>query len=115
MATAVIRAMLGAPNALSTIILLGMQDHRLMPVGSEASTQHAGRVPPRRCGKSGVQIAAREPDIRERVVVEVDQAPQLTPMFDGDDELPGTPRQSCDRAADRCPMFGADFRSWRDP
>ena len=39
---------------------------------------------------SGVRIAAREPDIREQVVVEVDQVPQLTPMFDGDDELPGT-------------------------
>ena len=71
--------------------------------------------------ESGVQIAAREPDIRERVVVEVDQAPQLTPMFDGDDELPGTPRRlrPCCRSVPnvRCgfSLLARSLRSWRPP
>jgi len=81
---------------------------------------NARRVLPERLGTGGVQIAAREPDIREHSIVEVGKERELSAMFESDYDPPGASRQRGgsppDRRgrADRTRQFGEKVRSPRN-
>ena len=68
-----------------------------------APLKHAKGVPPERYAIGGVQIAAREPNIREHMIVELDKPREL---LAGDNDLAGASRQR------RCGLgHGAGVRS----
>jgi hypothetical protein len=79
-----------------------------------AARKSRRRIAPQRLGQCGVEIVSRDAQVGQPMVLGIAEVRELTPMFDGDDDLSDVEQGGGDGLADQCESPGTCSHSRRD-